>query len=104
MSKEKKMRWRLMNNWVSELDSRDGHMVINGEDIEIHLPAWETEEEMLRWTAVADLIAAAPDLLAALESMMTVYESLKEGEQEWHHYEQNATDARDAIANARGEE
>ena len=41
------------------------------------------------------------DLLDALESMLVVYESLKAGEQEWQHYEQDAADARAVIANVK---
>ena len=44
------------------------------------------------------------DLLATLESMLKVYESLKAGEQEWQHYEQDAADARAVIANVKGGE
>tara|TARA_R100000322_G_scaffold141153_1_gene96868 strand:- start:778 stop:957 length:180 start_codon:yes stop_codon:yes gene_type:complete len=39
------------------------------------------------------------DLVDALKSILVVYESLKSGEQEWHHYEQVAADARAVIAN-----
>jgi hypothetical protein len=40
-------------------------------------------------------------LLEALESMLLVYESLKAGEQEWTHYDQDAEDARGVIAEHR---
>ena len=36
-------------------------------------------------------------LLASLKSMMLVYESLKAGEQEWRHYEQDYQDALKAL-------
>jgi arginine utilization protein RocB len=101
MSKHTPGPWVLVGNSIK---SRKADCIV------VRLPAHtdcvgdESDQQIERWNADSNLIAAAPELLEALEDLVCLAErAMRESESGEWMVDEELRDARAAIAKARGE-